>query len=65
MFQQMERDIQDFYNAADEFIQNRKKLIHPVEICSHCGTVIEADQPLVKADELPYHEECFREIIGG
>lgn len=62
MLEQMRKDFKDFCNECDRFIQ-KQKAIHEVRVCDRCGMVIDPDERMIEADGLPYHLECFKEIM--
>ena len=61
-FEEDNQVIAGFYKLEDEFIANRKEL-HEIYRCAHCDGVIEPDEHFRNVDGLPYHIECFKEIM--
>lgn len=63
LLEEMNKDFNDFCDAADDFIRNFKKNYHETCTCEHCGMIIEPDERYEDVDGMPYHIGCFKEIM--
>ncbi len=62
---EMRKDTDDFFRASDRFIRKQKEKMHETCTCAHCGTIIEPDEPMKFADDMPFHRDCFRAFMRG
>ena len=65
IFDEIKKDTNEFFKASERFIRKQKERMHDTCTCAHCGTIIEPDEQMKMADDMPFHRDCFRAFMRG